>query len=200
MPLRGVEKMGNGLAPIVANTTLYSLNKLFSVYLSDTKAKYAALNSPDVFPNFLIYTNSSDRRVWRKRTLRHAGWLFTSDLDFTSKTIPYPAREFANWLKWLTWLQTAAGDVNVLVSGVTTHNDETPAQAIMGTLKIALEDKADHAVQFAWSEPTGNDTLTVNVNRTPGKYKIEVISIDAANGNIAAIGDNDEDQHLPPPP
>jgi hypothetical protein len=191
--------MGNGLAPIAAQTALTSLNKLFSDNLAQTKKKYAVLNGPDAFPNLLVYTNSPDRRVWRKRTLRHVAWLFTSEVDFTDASNHYPARNFARWLKWLTWLQTAGGNVTVTVSGVVTANGETPAQAIMNTLKIALEDSAATPVKFHWSEPQGNDTLTVNVDRTPGNYSIQVISIRANNPNIAAINDNDEDQNLPDP-
>jgi hypothetical protein len=188
--------MGNGIAHVVASTALTSLNKLFSDNLAATKKKYKALSSPDVFPKLLVYTSNPDRRVWRRRTLRHAGWLFTSELDLTSDASPYPARDFARWLKWLTWLQTAEGDVTVTEGADVVRNGETPAEAIMGTLKIALEDTAHNPVHFRWAE---GDNLTVNVDRTPGQYSIEVISIRANHGNIAGIKDNDEDQNLPTP-
>lgn len=185
--------MGNGVPRQVATTVLTSLNSMFGAKnMTVMQQKYVMLNS--LYPDFLSFTaDTTDRHVWRKRTLRHAGWLLTSEVDFTSHTHVYPGKNFKKWLKWLTWVQT----LQVTQASVTINGQpsaEPPARAIMDTLKAALEDKAADGIGFDWSEKS-TGLMTVAVDQRPGRYGISVQSIQATG--ISNIEDNDEDDNLP---
>jgi hypothetical protein len=87
--------MGNGLSRTVGTTILTSLNEIFGTNIPQTQLKYGMLNT--LYPNFMAFTDdTSDRHVWRKRTLRHAGWLLTSEVDFNPPHVshPFPAKNF----------------------------------------------------------------------------------------------------------
>lgn len=179
--------MGNGLSVRVATTTLSSLNVTFGAANMPTmKLKYGMLNT--LYPNLLLYTSdTSDRHVWRRRTLRHAGWLLTSEVNFNAHA--YPAKNYIKWLKWLTWLQMMPPtNATVTVNGVVTSG-VAPAQAIMSTLKAALEDGSQGGgIQFLWNEGAA---LAVSVNQVSGNYSISVTS--AKESDINNVGDDDED-------
>lgn len=182
--------MGNGFAPILVKTTLTSLNEMFKTNLDDTKVKFAALKT--VYPNILVYTSDmSDLHIWRKQTLRHAAWLLTSECDFNSPTAiyPYPGKNFKRWLKWLTWLQLKAPkDATVTVDNKPTPK-LAPAEAIMKTLKTALEDVASKSVSFYWNEGAA---LAVTITSVSPNYTIAVTSV--KEPDIPKVADNDEDE------
>jgi hypothetical protein len=185
--------MGNGISPIVGETIFTSLNEIFGTRLAETRMKYGMLNT--LYPNFLVYmakTTTTDLHVWRKRTLRHAAWLLTSEVDFRSGTHQFPAKKFRKWLKWLTWLQLRPpADATVTVNGVVATI--APAQAIMSTLKMALDDQFASGVSFRWTED--DHVLVVDVMQQPGtaqqpgKYAISVVSQKESN----SLPDTDED-------
>jgi hypothetical protein len=180
--------MGNGFAPILVNTALTSLNAIFSTDLAATKAKYNALNS--IYPSFLVYTNDmSDRHIWRKRTLRHAGWLLTSECDFNSQTAkyPYPGKNFLKWLRWLTWLQVMPPSATISVDGVI--KNLAPAEAIMTTLRTALEDPQSTSVTFDWNEGA---VLAVTITSVSPNYSVSVTSVKEAD-IPGGVNDDDED-------
>lgn len=183
--------MGNGISPIVGATIFTSLNEIFGANLPETRMKYGMLNT--LYPNFLVYTpDRSDLHVWRKRTLRHAAWLLTSEVDFKNGTHPFPAKKFKKWLRWLTWLQLRPpADATVTVNGA--RVGMAPAEAIMSTLKMALEDQYSSGVSFHWTED--NSVLVVDVVQQqgtlhqPGRYGISVVS----KKESSSLPDNDED-------
>ena len=181
--------MGNGISRAVGTTILTSLNEIFGANLSETRLKYGMLKT--LYPNFLVYTSdTSDRHVWRKRTLRYAGWLLTSEVDFNPPHAghPFPAKNFKKWLRWLTWLQTnPPANATVTVNGVATTT-VAPAEAILTTLRLALEDSSPNPVTFGWTEGA---SLVVKVVQQPGTYSIDVTSI--KEGDITNGHDNDED-------
>lgn len=180
--------MGNGISRKVGTTILTSLNEIFGVKIGEAQMKYGMLKT--LYPNFLVYlADQSDRHVWRRRTLRYAGWLLTSEVDFNPPHVshPFPAKNFKKWLKWLTWLQ-----LRPPANAIVTVNDVVvrmaPAEAIMSTLRMALEDPAQTPVAFRWTEGAA---LVVNVMQQPGNYMISVTSLKEAD--IASGHDNDED-------
>jgi hypothetical protein len=184
--------MGNGFLLTEVTTALTSLNTMFGGDVATTRTKYGYLNN--AYPNFLLYLgDTSDRRVWRKRTLRHAGFLLTSEVDFKNAAHPYPAKTFRRWLKWLTWLQMmAAKDATVKFDNVVQSNI-TPAQAIMDTLKAAIEN-ASGTVHFSWSE---GDMLTVEIKKaTAPNYEIKVTSI--KEPDVTGVVSDDEDRLVDP--
>jgi hypothetical protein len=63
-----------------------------------------------------------------------------------------------------------------------------PAEAIMSTLRMALEDPAQTPVAFRWTEGAA---LVVNVMQQTGNYMIAVTSLKEAD--ISTGHDNDED-------
>jgi len=180
--------MGNGLSRAVGTTILTSLNEIFGTNMSQTQLKYGMLNT--LYPNFMVYTaDTSNRHVWRKRTLRYAGWLLTSEVDFNPPHAghPFPAKNFKKWLRWLTWLQVMPpANATVTVNDVVVRT--APAEAIMSTLKAALEDPAQAPVSFSWTE---GPTLAVTVMRAPGNYSISVTSLKEID--ITNAHDDDED-------
>jgi hypothetical protein len=182
--------MGNGISKQVGTTILTSLNEIFGTNMAATQLKYGMLNT--LYPKFMEFTaNTSDRHVWRKRTLRHAAFLFTSEVDFNPPHAghPFPAKNFKKWLRWLTWLHVMPpANSTVRVNGGIVAG-KAPADAIMATLKAALEDPAKTPVVFGWSEGAA---LVVEVVNTGGVYSITVTSIkepDIPN----TTNDNDED-------
>jgi hypothetical protein len=181
--------MGNGFTRKEARTVLGSLNDLFDGNMPSTRAKYTHLKY--VYPEFLQYiSDTSDRHVWRKRTLRFAAMLLASEIDFTVTAHPYPGKNFKRWLRWLTWLQVMApADAKVKIDGVL-QTTISPAQAIMDTLKLALDDP-NGKVKLDWNEQAG--TMKVDVERAAAPtYKISVFSKkehDIPSGHH----DNDED-------
>ncbi len=181
--------MGNGVPRLVANTILTSLNETFGrVNMPQAQLRYGMLNT--LYPNFLVYTaDTTDRHVWRKRTLRHAGWLLTSEVDFNPPHVshPYPAKNFKKWLRWLTWLQVMP-PANATVTVNNALVAIAPAEAIMTTLKAALEDPAQAPVAFHWNEGA---ILTVAAICSPGNYSITITSVKEAD--ISNVHDNDED-------
>jgi hypothetical protein len=183
--------MGNGISKTVGTTILTSLNEIFGANMAETQLKYGMLNT--LFPNFMVYTpDRTDRHKWRRRTLRHAGWLLTSEVDFNPPHAghPFPGKNFKKWLRWLTWVQLRTPpDATVWVNGAPVTN-VAPAQAIMSTLKMALEDPAQIAVSFGWTEGA---QLVVKVVQKPGQqYEIVVTSIEERD--VPGGGhDNDED-------
>ena len=180
--------MGNGISKTVGTTILTSLNGIFGPNMGETRLRYGMLNT--LFPNFLVFTaDQTDRHVWRKRTLRHAGWLLTSEVDFNPPHAghPFPAKNFKKWLKWLTWLQVMPpNNATVKVNNVVVNMP--PAQAIMSTLKAALEDPSESPILFSWTEGAA---LAVTVIQQPGNYSIDVVSLKEADINTSH--DNDED-------
>lgn len=183
--------MGNGISRKAGTTILTSLNEIFGSNMDQTRLRYGMLKT--LFPNFLVFTSdTSDRHVWRKRTLRFAGWLLTSEVDFNPPHAghPFPAKNFKKWLRWLTWLQVMPpANAVVTVNGATVQI--APAEAILTTLRMALEDSAGGGVQFAWTEGA---TLLVDVVQRSGSYSIGVTSI--KEGDITNGNDNDEDGGL----
>jgi hypothetical protein len=182
--------MGNGISKTVGTTILTSLNEIFGDNMPVTQLKYGMLNT--LFPNFMVYTSDqTDRHKWRRRTLRHAGWLLTSEVDFNPPHAghPFPAKNFKKWLRWLTWLQVKVpADATVWVNGQQSTN-VAPAQAIMSTLKMALEDPSQAGVRFGWTE---GPQLIVRVTQQPANYEILVTSIEERD--VPGGGhDNDED-------
>ena len=179
--------MGNGLSRTAGTTILTSLNEIFGGKMAETRMKYGMLNT--LYPNFLVYLDDrTDRHVWRKRTLRHAGFLLTSEVDFNPPHTghPFPAKNFKKWLKWLTWLQLMPpANATVKINNVVIRM--APAEAIMTTLRMAIEDPAQAPVRFGWTEGTA---LAVSVVQESGNYSIDVVSLKESD-----IGghDNDED-------
>jgi hypothetical protein len=180
--------MGNGISRTVVTTILTSLSEIFGAKMGETRIKYGMLNT--LYPNFMVYlADRTDRHIWRKRTLRHAAWLLTSEVDYNPPHTghPFPARNFKKWLRWLTWIQLMApANATVKVNNVVVAM--SPAEAIMSTLKAALEDPSQAPVKFGWTEGAA---LTVTVVQTPGNYSITVNSLKEAD--IASGHDNDED-------
>lgn len=180
--------MGNGFTRKEATTVLGSLNDMFDGGMPATRTKYTHLKY--VYPQFLQYTaDTSDRHVWRKRTLRFAAMLLTSEIDFTASAHPYPGKNFKRWLRWLTWLQVMPpASARVKIDGAATN--DSPAQAIIETLKLALDDP-NGTVAFDWNEDPG--MMKVDIKRaTAPKYEISVLSKkehDIPGGHH----DNDED-------
>ena len=135
--------MGAGLTLTVVTTTLVSLNEMFnSTNIGALKTKYRDLKQ-HVYPNLMKYTPpppASDRHDWRQSTLRHAGWLLTSEVHLGykypgSNLEAFPGHDFIKWLKWLTWVQTlGAADADVKI---------TPAPP-PGTPAITPRDASDH--------------------------------------------------------
>jgi hypothetical protein len=183
--------MGSGVTRVVAQTVLISLNDMFNAAnMPGLQQKYKMLKN--LYGDFMGFTaDKSDRHIWRKKTLRHAGWLLTSEVNFGHD---YPARNFVMWLKWLTWVQTlkdADATVNINATAVT---GVPPAKAILDTLKAALEDVAQSPVTFAWAEKT-TGLMTVSVDQRPGHYAVAIESIQATG--IVGHPDNEEDSNLP---
>jgi hypothetical protein len=180
--------MGNGFTRIEATTVLGSINDMFGGNMAATRAKYTHLRY--VYPEFLEFTpDTSDRHKWRKRTLRFAGMLLTSEIDFTASAHPYPGKNFKRWLRWLTWLQVMPpANAQVKIDGVVTNT--APAQAIMDTIKLAL-DNPNGEVRFNWDEDAG--VMKVDIKRAGAPiYEISVRSKkerDIPSGH----NDNDED-------
>ena len=198
--------MGAGLTRTVVTTVLISLNDMFnSQNIGALKTKYKALKS--VYPNFMRYTlppPASDRHVWRQSTLRHAGWLLTSEVhvaykDPNSNLDAYPGQNFIKWLKWLTWVQMLGPDdavVKITPAPPPNAPPTPPAKAILDTLTLALNDKNNNGVIFSWSELPKGQTMTVTVDQTPGSYTVTVVSI-RSDEITAPVSDNDEDKQLP---
>lgn len=180
--------MGNGISRTVGTTILTSLNEIFGSNMAETRLKYGMLKT--LYPNFLVFTDDrTDRHVWRKRTLRYAGFLLTSEVDFSPPHAghPFPAKNFKKWLRWLTWLQTnPPANATVTVNGM--PKVIAPAEAILTTLRLALEDSVVSPVQFSWTE---GPALVVKVRQQPGNYSIDVTSI--KEGDVTNGHDNDED-------
>lgn len=185
--------MGNGITLIVGTTIFTSLNEIFGSKMAETRMKYGMLNT--LYPNFLVYTaDRSDLHVWRRRTLRHAAWLLTSEVDFKTSHDhhPFPAKKFKKWLRWLTWLQLRPpADATVTVNGVVVPM--APAEGIMSTLKMALDDQFASRVNFRWTEdPNGLSVDVIQQPGTlyqPGTYSIVVVSQKESN----SLPDTDED-------
>ena len=120
--------MGNAISKTSGATILTSLNSMFGTKMAETRLRYGMLNT--LYPNFLVFlADQTDRHAWRKRTLRHAGFLLTSEVDFTHTGHPFPAKNFKKWLKWLTWLQMMPpANATVKVNNVVVQI--TPAEAI----------------------------------------------------------------------
>ena len=177
--------MGNGFTVKEARTVLTSLNRMFNADVAATRANYAHLKA--VYPEFLMFTaDTSDRRIWRKRTLRFAALLLTADIDFTTSAHPFPGKNFKRWLRWLTWLQVMPDPATVKIDNVVSA--DPPAKAIMDTLRMALED-AGGKVEFDWGELAA---MSVEVQRaTAPNYKIKVRSM--KEQDIGGHHDNDED-------
>jgi hypothetical protein len=182
-------RMGSGLSHGLAITTLTSLNKLFNEKLPATKANYARLKA--VYPNLLIYAdaNTTEHHTWRHQTLRFAGWLLTAECDFNEPhVLSYPGKNFKKWLRWLTWLQLfPQPGSTVLVNGQPVAR--VPAEAIMTTLRKALDDPMSTAVTFAWHEGAA---LEVDVTTVSPVYSISVTSLKEPD-IPAGPHDNDED-------
>ena len=182
--------MGNAISRKVATTLLTSLNEIFGTNMAATQLKYGMLNT--LYPKFMEFTaDTSDRHVWRKRTLRHAAFLFTSEVDFNPPHPghPFPAKNFKKWLRWLTWLQVMPpANATVKVNGHVAAG-KAPADAILTTLKMALEDPAKTPVSFEWAEGAA---MVVEVVHTGGVYSIGVTSIKEPD-IPGAPHDNDED-------
>jgi hypothetical protein len=179
---------------VVVNTVLISLNDLFgTANMPSLQQKYQMLKT--LYPNFMSFTaDKSDRHIWRKRTLRHAGWLLTSEVDFTAPHGAYPGSNFVKWLKWLTWVHTlTTADATVKING-TVVAGIPPAKAIMDTLEAALEDGTQSGVVFSWTEKSVGQ-MTVTVDQRSGHYSVAVESIQATG--IGGHPDNEEDASLP---
>ncbi len=166
------------------------------VNMPDLQRNYAKLNT--LYPDFMVFlADKTDRHIWRKRTLRHAAWLLTSEVDFShahaGKPV-YPGRTFIMWLKWLTWVQTLVpADAVVKINGARV-TDVPPAKAITDTLLAAFNDGTHSGVVFFWTEKAAG-LMTVTVVQAPGKFSITVESINAAG--VGGHSDNEEDQNLP---
>jgi hypothetical protein len=196
--------MGAGLPLGAAVAVVNSLNGLFypGQNIHDLKSKYKALQG--LYPTFMSYrsllADGSNRHDWRKSTLRYAGWLLTSEIILSSSIVPgtpdYPGQTFIKWLKWLTWIQTfGAGSATVTVVPAlpTGSAVPAPAEAILNTLTLALNDPNDNnSVSFQWTQ---GSQLIVAVNQTPGQYAISVTSVNADDPSVNA-SDDDEDKHL----
>jgi hypothetical protein len=199
--------MGAGLTLTVVTTTLVSLNEMFnSTNIGALKTKYRDLKQ-HVYPNLMKYTPpppASDRHDWRQSTLRHAGWLLTSEVHLGykypgSNLEAFPGHDFIKWLKWLTWVQTlGAADADVKITPAPPPGTPaiTPAQAILDTLTLALNDKTDNGVHFDWSEMATGGTMKVTVDQRPTSYTITVVSVRSDDIPVP-VSDNDEDKQLP---
>ncbi len=182
--------MGNGFTIVEAATTLTSLNSMLNQDVGRTRDKYNHLKA--VFPDFLRYTDdTSDRRIWRLRTLRFAGLLLTADIDFRSSAHPFPGRNFKRWLRWLTWLQVMPDPATVLINSVPvggTPDAEHPAQAVMETIRLTLEDP-NGKCRCEWGERAA---MVVEVGRRSPNYSITVWS--KKEQDVGGPHDNDEDE------
>jgi hypothetical protein len=199
--------MGAGLTLTVVTTTLVSLNEMFnSTNIGALKTKYRDLKQ-HVYPNLMKYTPpppASDRHDWRQSTLRHAGWLLTSEVHLGykypgSNLEAFPGHDFIKWLKWLTWVQTlGAADADVKITPAPPPGTPaiTPAQAILDTLTLALNDTTDNGVHFDWSEMAKGGTMKVTVDQRPTSYTITVVSVRSDDIPVP-VSDNDEDKQLP---
>ena len=178
-----------------------NLNTMFSEpYFEATKARYHALKAH--YPALLEHKAGEAGTSRRQRTLRHAGWLLTADVDFgaaLSGTALYPAKKFRLWLRWLTWVeQHQQPNSTVTIDGQTTTR-ETPAQAIKETLRQAFN-KPNNApdgisVTFTWLPPAATETeLVVVVLRTAPQYSIVVKSRSVED--ISGLPDADDDDKL----
>jgi hypothetical protein len=179
--------MGNGLVGAAAKTTLYSLNKLFQDKIKDTRTNYGYLKT--VYPELLEFTvQGSDLHGWRKSTLRYAAWLLTSEVDFAASThLPYPANSFKQWLRWLTWVQSLdAKDATVIIDSTLTN--QPPAQAILDTVKMALQD-ANGVIAFEWLHD--KTQFKVETTRKSPNY---TITVTCKGENEAPSNKNDDDE------
>jgi hypothetical protein len=196
--------MGAGFSDSAAIGLANSLTTLFNQQnIPDLKQYYSNLQK--IHPSFMQYTArpvGGDRRAWRTSTLRFAGLLLSSNvkLDYqtTAPKDDYPGRTFIKWLKWLTWVQTLGHADAVVTINTVLAPTITPAQAILDTLSLALQDtstKPINPVVFKWSEIPQGGLMTVTVTQTP-PYSVTVESIRADDIAIP-ISDNDEDKQIP---
>lgn len=155
-----------------------------------------------VYPELLVYDAGANGNKKRKSALRFAGWLLTSDIDFTHGGMHgYPANKFHRWLRWLTWIDRHKPNNTVVeqldqADRATTLAEE-PGQAIIETINQALASTvADANIEFGWGPSTAADPdLKVTVKRYAPDYKILVLS--KRENQIPAGIVNNEDDELP---
>jgi hypothetical protein len=194
--------MGEGFLPSQydASAITSHLNAMFSKDgIRQTRTRFLVLKA--MYPILLEYKENEVHNSKRKRSLRYAAWLLMSDIDFANVDKPYPAKNFRAWLRWLTWLERhTPADVAVTVDGGQL-NAEKPAEAILKTLRRALEDSDDNdvTVAFKWDPPPpGGKELVVITRRQPPAYEIRVQSR-PADDLPTTIGDNEDDEFPPKP-
>jgi len=178
--------MGKGVdTPSKAEASVIGthLNEMFDATgFAQTKATIVALQK--IYPDLLKFDANATGNRRRKSGLRFAGWLLTSDIDF-SRGMPgseYPARKFVKWLRWLTWIDRHPPP-NTMVeqydqAGHAIALAEKPAQAIMGTMLAALQSPvAGVNIMFEWEEAsTTAPQLKVAVKRVAPNFVISVRS------------------------
>jgi len=190
---KGVTLPGRDQALAIAS----DLNTMFSTdNFEVTKARYHALKSH--YPAFLEHKDNETGASRRQRTLRHAGWLLTADVDFGASdtgTAFYPAKKFRLWLRWLSWIEHKPPPNSVVIVNETASN-ETPAQAIKKTLYAAFDRPHDFAnpasVLFSWQQASGPLGLQVEVDRRGPRYGIKITSLNVNQLNDFMEPDEDD--------
>lgn len=192
--------MGDGLTmPSKADAFVIGthLNEMFdAAHFPTTKTTITTLQG--IYPELLVFNDKDGGNKKRKSALRFAGWLLTSDIDFTAGTTkPYPEKKFIKWLRWLTWIDRHKPNGTVVeqldAANTATTLKEEPAQAIMSTITQALASGTNGVnIHFHWKASQGAEPdLQVTVKRIDPDYTISVISKqNAAN----SIKDNEDDE------
>lgn len=184
--------MGEGFLPTAADGRIVAkhLRGMFSEKgLPTTRDTYDKLKS--VYDDLLTYDNTATGNSRRKRSLRYAAWLMTSDIDFKDKTSPYPAKKFKAWLRWLTWVERFPPRKSVVTID-SALSKERPAEAIIRTLSDALQNKQVKSVDLEWAHAGDNDPeLTITVTRRLPEYKISISS--RSEKDLVQISDNEDD-------
>jgi hypothetical protein len=198
--------MGEGLIlpnKADARTIALHLNAMFCVdAFPQTRDAYRALKI--INPDFLTFDVNATGNSKRKRSLRFAAWVLTSDIKFNHPGPKgYPAKRFKLWLRWLTWIerhQTTASVNQVDQNGtISTLNEKAP-QAIINTMVEAFESTAANVnIAFDWDKAgAGDPALGVWVRRIAPDYQIHVVS-KREQDLPAGIKDNEDDEFAAPP-
>jgi hypothetical protein len=177
--------MGDGLIgpnATAANAIVASLNKMFEnpTLVTTTVPNINALRQ--LYPSMLSTANPNDHdRTKRQRGLRFAGWLMTSDIEFSPPGLQnaYPATEFKTWLKWLNWVDRFPNKFTVFVGkdaqGNWIPSNEQAADAIITTINLAIAGPS--TIGFEWNDNSAGGATMIQILRGP--FQIKVFSPDA---------------------
>jgi len=157
--------MGDGagltLTELEGDKIASHLTDMFTRERATTIAKVTEIKRT-TFPALLEYRpgggGGADRR---QRTLRHAAWLLMGH-KFDSNA---PTELLRKWLRYLTWIGQDGFHPSAKVIVDNNHSSETPAQAILITIKKSIDQ--DYPITFRWYASGSTDpALKVDVTRT----------------------------------